>query len=524
MKPGQSTRVAQAAGIVMLATVASRILGYVREVVIYALFGQNRLTDAYNAAFSIPDFLYMLLVGGALSSAFIPVFSSYIATDRENEAWEVASTILNILLILLALGIAVGMIFTPQLIVLLVPGFDPATLDLTVILTRIMFFQVIFMVLSGIIMAILNSYRNFLYPALGSVLYNFGIITVGWLFSPYIGIAGFSIGVVAGAAMQVLVQLPALLRLGVVYTPRINWRHPGVRKVGQLIFPVLIGLSVTQLNLFVNQNLASHLSGGLVAALRTAQRLMQLPIGIFAISVAVAAFPTMTAQVARGETNEFKRTLSLSLRSVLYVSLPAAAGLIALRIPIIRLLFEQGKFTADATQATADALFFYSLGLFAYGATQVLNRAFYSLHDTRTPVTVGIVTIALNIVLNILLIRYLQHGGLALAYSVAGIFNLLLLLGLLRRETGPLGGAVIVRSFSQSLLASIIMGVVVAWVASFLGAEVGVSTKAGQAIQVLGAMGAGVGIYGLVTLALRMQEPQLVIDMVKERLGRHRPR
>ncbi len=322
-----STKVWEAAGFIMFTMVVSRILGYLRDVFIYASFGQNRLTDAYNAAFSIPDFLYMLLVGGALSSAFIPVLSSYIANHQEEEGWKVSSIIYSCVMVLLVIGVAIGIIFTPQLIQLLVPGFDAASMKLTITLTRIMFAQVFFMCLSGISMGILNSYKKFAAPAIGSMIYNLGIIIGGLLLMkpieaiwPGYGIAGFSIGVVLGAALNFFVQVPALKKVGLKFHFSLNFRHPGVRKILVLIFPVFIGLAVSQINLFVTQNIASMFSAGIVAALHTAQRLMQLPIAIFAIAIAVAFFPTMTSYASRGEMKEFKRSTIMGLRTVLFVT------------------------------------------------------------------------------------------------------------------------------------------------------------------------------------------------------------
>jgi putative peptidoglycan lipid II flippase len=518
----ERNRVAYAAGLLMVATILSRILGYIRDVVIYARFGQNRITDAYQAAFSIPDFLYLLLVGGALSSAFIPVLSSYLANNKENEAWKVSSIIFNIIMLLMLGATTLGLIFTPQLMRLLVPGFEPESLNLTIKLSRIMFVQTFFMALNGISMGILNSYKHFLAPAVGSVLYNLGIILVGLWLSRYWGIAGFSVGVVAGAVIYFMVQLPALLRIGLNYHFSLNLRHPGVQQIGRLIIPVFIGLSVTQLNLFVSQNLASSLTPGLVAALRTAQRLMQLPIGIFAIAIAVAVFPTLTEQAARKEKDSFKTTMSLGIRSVIFITMPAAAGLIALGVPIVRLLFEQGQFTWAATQATAYALGFYAIGLFSYAVLQVLNRVFYALHDTKTPVSIGILTIVLNTVLNFLLVNKLAHGGLALAYSVAGIFNVLVLLFILRLRIGTIFGTQLLACFIKSVLASVIMGVVSYATAQYLAGFLNLAGKTGQFFQVGGAIGVGISVYGFLVLALKMEEAELVWDIFKRRFHRRR--
>lgn len=514
------TRVARAAGIIMVAMVLSRIIGYVRDMVIYARFGQNNLTDAYNAAFSIPDFLYYLLVGGALSSAFIPVFSSYIATKKEEDGWHVASTIFNIIIILMLIGIGLGMVFAPALVRFLVPGFSPENIVLTVQMTRIMFIQAFFMALNGIAMGILNSYHHFLSPAIGSVLYNLGIIAVGLLLSPYLGIMGFAVGVVTGAVLNFAVQVPALIRIGLHYRPVLDLNHPGVKKIATLILPVLIGLSVTHFNLFVNQNLGSTLPEGMISALRVAQRIMQLPIGVFAIAVAVAVFPTLTGFAARGEREDFKKTMSLGVRTIIFITLPAAAGLIALRTPIIRLLFQQGLFTAEDTRATAFALLFYCIGLFAYSAIQLLNRVFYSLQDTKTPVAVGILTIAVNIVLNFLLIKPLAHGGLALAYSLAGIVNMAGLLYILRIKLGTIDGKKIAVSFMQTLAVSVMTGLAAFWSARLTAVLVDTTAKLGQMMEVGAGVSAGTLVFVILVLVLKMEEGELALSLLRRRLRR----
>lgn len=517
-----SRRIAQAAGILMATTVVSRILGYVRDMVIYASFGQNQLTDAYQAAFSIPDFLYLLLVGGALSSAFIPVFASYLARKEEEAGWEVANVVFNLVLVSMLAGITLGLLFTPQLIRLLVPGFEPTVFQLTVYLTRIMLAQAFFMALNGVSLGILNAHKHFLSPALGGIIYNLGIITVGCILSPYFGITGFAFGVVTGAAASFAVQIPALLRIGLRYRFTFNFRHPGVKQIGRLFIPVLLGLSVTQLNLFVNQNLASGLSPGSVAALRTAQRLMQLPIGIFAVAIAAAAFPTLTERAVRREQREFLATFSLALRSIIFITLPTAGGMAVLRVPIIRLLFEQGQFTPAATQATATALLFYCLGLFAYASLQLLNRAFYALQDTLTPVVISIATVGVNIFLNLALVGALEHRGLALAYSLAGIFNFLVLLFLLRQKLGVIKGRQLLDSTLKSLLATGIMGGLIWAFTGLFEANFNLTHKLYQVFEVGIAVGGGGGIYFGIATLLRLEEVKLIWQTLGTRLHRNR--
>lgn len=529
MDERQKRGIFQAAGLLAFTTVLSRILGYLRDVIIYNEIGQNYMTDAYNAAFSIPDFIYSILMGGALSSAFIPVFSAYISTEREKEGWKVASIVFNWVIVFMLVLVSIGMIFTPQLIQLLVPGFDEPAMKLTIDLTRIMLIQVIFMCLSGFSTGILNSYKEFRAPAIGSVLYNLGIIVGGLLLAgpieqrfPGYGIAGFSIGVVLGAFLNFAVQAPKLFRLGWSYSLSFDYKHPGVKNLIGLIIPVFIGLAASQINLFVNQNLASGLEEGMVAALRTAQRLMQLPIGVFAIAIAVAVFPTMTSQVAQNKLDEYKQTMTMGLRSVNFIIIPCAVGIAVLREPIIRFMYEfmGGKFTAENTAATGEALLFYCIGLFAYGSIHVLSRAFYSLNDTKTPVFAAISSIAVNIILSIILVDVMQQGGLALAYSICGIVNMILLLIFLYMKIGDYGVKPFLISMLKISAACIIMGLAVSLVSSGWEMLFGTGSKFAQLFELLFAIGIGVGVYFGTTFLWKMEECRQVWGIFSRRLKR----
>lgn len=510
--------IAKVAGFLMVTTLMARLLGYVRDMVIYSWFGQTYITDAYNAAFSIPDFIYMLLVGGALSSALIPVLGQYLARGEEEDAWKVTSLILNWTVLFLALLIILGMIYTRTLIAILVPHLPPETIELASGLTRVMLIQTFFMALSGISMGVLNARKHFTLPAMGGILYNLGIILVGIMLARQWGIMAFSAGVVVGSVLNFAVQIPALVRAKIRYYPILNPNHPGLKQILILMIPVVIGLSVTQINLFVNQNLASGLPEGSISALRLAQRIMQLPIGIFGISVAMAVFPTMTEQVARRNFPEFKRLFSLGLRGVFVITIPAALGLMAMREPLIALLFQQGHFDANDTLATAQALFYYSMGLFAYSALQLLNRVFYSLKDTVTPVLTGIAAIILNIALSILWVQPMGHEGLAMAYSVAGVFNMLLLIALIRRRLEHIGGRVLVRSFLVSGLASLVMYAGARCGAACVASWLTFTPKVNAFIMVMTGTGLGVAIYGIIISVFHLEETDLVLNIIKKRL------
>ncbi len=511
--------VARAAGVLMVAMLLSRVLGFVREQAMTSRFGKSFATDAYFAAFTIPDLLYNLLVGGALSAAFIPVFSGYLAKEQEEEGWIVASTVINFTIIVMTVGIVLGMVFTPYLIPLVAYKFSGPTLDLTITLTRIMFPAVLFTGLNGLMMGILNSYKHFTAPAVGAVIYNVAIIALGLALSHRYGIAGFSIGVVAGVLGNFFVQLPVLKRVGLRYRPVLDLKHPGVRRMGLLMIPALIGLSANQVNLVINQNLASGLSEGSITALRLANRLMLLPLGIFAFSIGAAVFPTLTSLAATNKMVEFRETFSRGVRSVIFITLPAAVGLMTLGVPIVRLLFQQGRFSHEATQVTAEALFFYCIGLFAQAAVLVIVRAFYALQDTTTPVLVSVSTIVLNYLLNITFIGYLGASGLALAYSLTGIFNMLALLFLLRKKIGLIDGRRLALSLLQVVGAASLMGAAAYGTAAGLAQVLDLSSKLNQALQVGAAVGAGVLVYALVALFLHMEEAEVVKDMLRRKFG-----
>ncbi|KNZ68830.1 integral membrane protein MviN [Thermincola ferriacetica] len=512
--------VAKAAGMLMVAMLVSRVLGYVREIALTSKFGQTSVTDAYIAAFTVPDLLYNLLVGGVLSSAFIPVFSSYVARNEEKDAWEVASTVINLVVIVMTVGIVCGMIFTRQLVPLVAYKFKGETLDLTVKLTRIMFPAFLLLGLNGLMMGILNSYQHFKAPAFGAIIYNLSIIVFGLALAHKFGIAAFAIGVVAGHIGNFLVQLPVLVRKGLRYKPVLNLRHPGVKRLFVLMLPAVLGLAANQINLIINQNLASGLSDGSITALRMANRLMWLPLGVFAGSIGVAIFPTMTAQVARNEISEFKKTLSLGIRSIFLIIIPAATGLMVLSMPIVRLLFEQGKFGPDATERTAYALIFYCIGLFAQSAILVITRAFYAIHNTLIPLLVACVTIVVNYLLNVTLMGPMAEGGLALAYSLSGIFNMLVLMILLRKKIGPLGARSILRSFVLIVLASAVMGAAAYGAAYYSGSVLDTAQKVNQMIQVGMAIVVGLAAYVGVTFLLKLEEADMVLGIIKRKVKR----
>lgn len=505
-------------GFLILMSALSRVLGYVRSIVITTQYGQTFHTDAYNAAFLIPDFIYLILIGGAFSTAFIPVLGSYIERDREEDAWLVANTILNLVIIGVGLSILLAFFLAPWLVNnWLGVGYSPEAKSLTVTLTRIMLVQSFFMCLSGISQGICHVFQQFTLPAIGSLLYNIAIILIGVWMTPYIGIKGFAFGVVIGSFLNVVVQIPTLRAVGFRYRPVIAIYHPGVGEFVRLALPVILGLSVIYLNNFVTQNLGSQLAEGTVTVLNNANRLIQLPIGIIATSIATSFFPVLTQLVVRGDMQNFRRQLVKGINLNTFLLIPASVGLMVISEPLIRALFRQGKFTEANVQWTAFVLIFYCLGIIGYSQQQVLNRGFYAIRDTRTAVVINVAIILANVALSFVLVEVLGAAGLALAYSLAGLLSCFLLYRILQVKVTGLDSRGIIISFLKVLFASLVMGACVYMSMIWMESLLDISSKLGQIIELTGAVLVGVVVYGGMALLLRMPEVYEVIGRFKKR-------
>lgn len=511
----------QITGFLIAMSALSRILGYVREILMTTFFGQGDLTDAFKAAFLIPDVIYLILIGGAFSTAFIPVLSGYVAEDQKDEAWEVSSIILNMVLILLVIGVILSYIFAPLIVEGFIGrGYAAEKQDLTIYLTRVMLIQAFFMCLSGLAQGICHVFNQFMAPAIGPLLYNIAIIFIGILMMPYIGIIGFAYGVVIGSVLNFVVQLPTLWRIGVRYKPSLNIHHPGVVRFLQLAMPVILGLSVIYLNTFVTQFLSSYLPAGSITLLNNANRLMQLPVGIFAIAIATAYFPTMANLVSEGNMADFKYQLARGVNLIFFILLPASVGLAVVRMPIIRALFLQGAFTAHNVETTAAALFYYAIGIIGYSQQQMLNRGFYAVRDTKSAVAVNCFIILVNIVFSVLLVGPMTFRGLALAYSLAGLLSMVLLFGLLRRKIGPLGGRKIAFAVIKISIASLFMGGVVHLYLEALSPFIIESWKWMQLFELLSAIVIGCAAYIGMAMLLRIEEMNDSLALIYRKLGR----
>ena len=463
----------------------------------------------------------------SFSAAFIPVISSYIAKGEREEVWRFTGVVINVIACLLLLLVIIAFIFAPQFIAFYVRGFDAETMALTVVLTRIMLFQCVLMAMAGICQGILQAFKIFTPTAIGSVLYNVGIIIVGAALSGFIehrfpgyGIAAFSLGVVAGAFGNFAVQAFALRKIGMRYHFSFDIGNEGFRRMVLLMLPVFISLGAVELNLFVNSGLASFLPGGYLSALNTAQRLMQMPISIFGVSIAMAVFPVLSREAAQHHFDDFRKDFSYAIRTILFIMIPFSIMLVVLGVPFIRFLYEIGKFTGDNTQSVAYALNFYAIGIFAYGCIQVLNRAFYAMQDTKKPVIVAVCGVAVNLILSFVLIRYLQHGGLALAYSTAGVCSVILLLLLLKRKLHHIGMREILISSGKTLVASLFMAAAAFAVAHASEMLIGVASKGTQLAQLFSAGLAGLVIFFLCAKLMKMPEFETVSGQIRRKFKR----
>lgn len=508
-------QIARAAGLVMALFVLSRLLGLAREMIVGAQFGTSADLDAYLVAFRLPDLLFQLVAGGALGSAFIPTFTGYLARKGQDSAWRLASGVANLILVIMTIIVAVAAVLAPWLVQeVIAPGFDQAQQALTVRLMRMMLITPAVFGVSGLVMGALNAHQHFLLPAAAPIVYNLAIIGGALGLVPHLGVTGLAVGVVSGSVLHLLVQVPGLVRFKARYWPVLTLRDPGVREVGCLMAPRVLGLAAVQINFLINTVLASGLAEGSLSALNFAWLMMLLPQGVFAQAVATAAFPTFSALAARGETDEMRSTLSATLRAIFFLSVPAAVGLLVLRIPLIQLLFQRGAFESSSTEAVARALQFYALGLPAHAGIEVIARVFYALHDTRTPVAIGVAAMSLNVVLSLIFIKPLAHGGLALANTVAATLELLGMMILIRRRLGGIEGRRLIRASGRVTLAAALMGGVL-WASLLLvGERIG---ETGAVIEAGGGVLLGMVVYLGASLAMGAGEMRAVGRWIRRR-------
>ena len=459
----EKRNITKAAGIMSVATFISRVLGYVKDMILAVYFGATGLSDTFFVAFRIPNLLRELFAEGSMSSAFIPVLTEYQAKNGKDEAKRLVRVAFTFIIIFVGLICLIGVIFAPSIVTAIAPGFlsMPEKFSLTVLLTRVMVPFLLFISLAALIMGALNSRRIFFIPALAPAMLNISIIvTVISLASkmeqPIIAVA---IGVALGGFVQFAFQIPSFLKNGYSLKPEYDFRHPGLKKMSILMLPATMGMAVAQINIFISTILASYLAAGSITYLYYSMRLTQFPIGIFGVAMGMAVLPALSEHALKGDYDKLRDDFSFALRLLFFITIPAMAGLIALREPIVNILFQRGKFDYAATAGTADALLFYSLGIWAIVGVRIVTASFYSMQDTKTPIKILVVTVMTNIILSLALMGPLKHSGLALANALASTVNFLLLFYFLRKKLERLGARRIIKSFLKISFASIAMGI-----------------------------------------------------------------
>ena len=458
---------AKSAGVIGLGISASRILGFIRDIIIAAMFGTGMYADVFFAAFRIPNLWRDLVGEGAANAAFVPVLTEYATNKSKEEFWKLARILLNTMIVVLAIVTFAGVLFTPVIVAIMAPGFvkNPEQFKLTVELTRMMFPYIFLVGLTAYTTGVLNSLKLFGASSFSQPVWNFVFILSAIFLCPImkLPIMGLAVGVLLGGVFQLAVQIPPLAKRGLGF-PRFNrFRHPASNEIGKLLLPRVLGSSVYQLNVVVDQALASLsdiVGKGAISAINFSNRLWFLPLAIFSTAFSQAMLPTLSEHAARKDMEKFKDALSFSLRSVFFITIPAAVGLLVLSEPIVRALFERGKFTSESTHLTAPVLFYFSIGLCTYAGVKPLASAFFSLKDTMTPVKNAIAVFILNAVLDVVLMFPMKVNGLALATSIASIFNFFSLFYLLRKKIGPFGGRAIFVSFIRAMIPGVIMGFV----------------------------------------------------------------
>lgn len=454
--------VTKAAGQISIATTGSRILGFVRDILLAKIFGATGLTDAFFIAYRIPNLFRELFAEGSMSAAFIPVFSETLTTEGEEEARKLAASVLAFLLSVLSVVCLIGMLLSPYIVSLIAPGFidSPEKFSLTVRLTRVMFPFLFFVSLAAFAKGLLNALKSFLIPALAPIFLNISIITSALFLAPRftVPLLAIALAVSVGGALQIAIQIPDLVKKGFLVRPSFSFAHPGLKKILRLLMPAVVGMGVAQINIFVSTIFVSFLSSGAATYLYYAMRLVHLPVGVFGVAMATAALPSLSEQAAKGDGDALRDTFSFSLRLLFFITLPAMAGLMALSEPIVHVLLQRGEFTPTATAETAYALMFYSSGLWAFVGARIVASTFYSMQDTKTPVKIAALSVITNIIFSFILMGPLRHGGLALANAIASAVNFMVLFILLRKRLRRVDGGKIIKSFMRTFAASLVMG------------------------------------------------------------------
>lgn len=519
-----SGSVTAAAAVLGVASMASRFVGVLRDRLLSGTFGAGRELDAYYAAFRAPDLIYNLFVLGAITAGFIPVFTRYLAkkdvgedamNDEANELGSLLFTMLGA--VLLAFGV-VGAFAAPWIVRALAPGFDAEGLALTAKLTRVMFLSPFFLGLSGVLGGMLQTRRRFFVYALAPILYNAGIMGGVALLSPRMGVMGAAVGVVVGAFLHFLAQFVACVAMGWRFRPAWDARHEGVTQVVRMTGPRMASLAVSQLNVWVLTGIASTVGAGGIAVFNLANNLQSFPVGIIGVSFAVAAFPLIAELAAKGDRAAFVAQLSKTVRTILFLMVPATVALLLLRAQIVRVVLGTGHFDWKDTIDTADTLAYFSLSLFAQALQPLFARAFFAFHDVKTPLVFAIASVVLERTVAWLLVgRGMGTPGLALAYSVGSVANIVFMWVMLRHRTGDLGERAVLRALALTSAAGVLMAVVIQALKVAVAPLVDMQTFLGIFAQGAVAGIAGIGVYVAAAYLMGSEEARDVVRIYRRK-------
>jgi putative peptidoglycan lipid II flippase len=495
---GHSRQIIKSIGILMGALLLSRLLGFAREWTVARQMGSNSITDAYYAAFMLPDFLTYMVAGGSLEIFFIPVFAKYIAEKKEQEAWHLFSTVLTFMIVLLLPLLALAEILTPQIVSIIAPGFNPESRQEVVFLTRLMLPGQFFFCLGVVMIAVQNARARFLIPALAGVMYNIGIILGGWLLSPRIGITGFAVGLVAGLFFGYFVlQLSGAWKLGAHFRPSFDFGHPGFRLFLKLAIPVMLALSTVGMDEWLLRYFASFLQAASITWLVFAKVLMRVPLAVVGQAVGTGSYPFLARMHAEGKFAEFNRTLNHGIRGLILMLAPISTLAIVLHEPVVYFVFSHTRMKATDIQATAECLVFFCIGMFAWGTQNLLSRGFYAIQDTMTPAIVGTVMTIASLPVYWLFARNWQHNGLATASSICVISYTAVVFFLLARRTKNAAAPGVLVFFAKVAAVCVISGLACQRLGQWLQSRIAWQNPIG-ALELI----VPVSVFGLVLMVL----------------------
>lgn len=519
----EKKRLIKAVSVIGCATFLSRVIGYLRDMVIAGMFGTSIFADAFIAAFRIPNFMRRLFAEGTFTIAFIPVFSEYLSKYGKAEAFRLARATLLLVSVCLVALTFIGILAAPIIVKIIAFGFaeNASKFDLTVVLTRIMFPYIICISLVALSMGILNTLGHFIVPAVAPALLNIAIIVSVYsvaCVSPdnAMRVLGLAVGVLVGGVLQLGIQLPVLIQNGFYFWKIETWYHPGVKKIARLFIPATFASGLYQINSIIITILASTLVDGSISYLYFSERLIQFPLGIFAMSMGTALLPSLSKQAAVNDYRAVSETFAYAMKMVFFIMVPAMVGMIILREPIISLLFQRNAFTETATRMTAQALFYFGIGLWAIAGARIAVPAFYALKDTRTPVIAAIAAVILQILLGLVLLRPMQHCGLALATSLTAMAHFVLLMWQLHKRLGAINMIDMGISIFKTIVCSSIMAAVV-WGIRYQTYEFGAVSSIHQILLILVCISAGISSYAVLAHVFKCPELNYFISLIKRK-------